>query len=171
MKTYLEYVSEVLGLGTVMLPSPLVAVQADADAELVKPAFFYSSKGAFSEGRDFKKCDLAIINWVQEPLESLFEPAVAKLFGKMLAAMKLSPNRVLVLDCVMNERNLIPNELYKVCDPQVVLFFSSDPISLSEVQIKGPARWLETLSPAALVKDPDSKKLVWNDMQRVMKEL
>ncbi len=161
MKDYLQYVSDVLGVKAIMQDQPRV------DSH-VGPAYFYSANGAVAGGV-FKKYSLVIVNWVQDPSESLFDSQVAELFGKMLAAMKISSEQVLVLDCVMNERKLIPSELFKICDPQNVLFFSHEPEKLSSVQLKGSANWLETLSPAVLLKDAGSKKLVWSDMQKIMK--
>lgn len=165
-KTYLDYLSEVLGLQAVMMPAPVAGPEA-----LNRPAYFYSSEGACPEGRGFHKCRLAIVNWVREPKDSLFEPEVADLFGKMLTAMKLPAADVWVLDCVMNERGLIPNELFKLCEPQCVLFFSREPSQLGEMQLRGPTRWLETFSPALLLSEAASKKIVWNDMQKIMREL
>lgn len=168
MNAYAQYLSDVLGLRQVMMPTPV----ASADEVLAaRPAFFHSAQGPQIEGRDFHRPALAVVNWVQDPRESLFDPQVAELFNKMLAAMKLPAEKVLVLDCVMNERGLIPNGLFKVCEPSWVLFFSREPAHLGEVQIKGPARWIETLSPALLLEQPGAKKQVWADMQKVMREL
>ncbi len=170
MKTYLEYLTQVLGVNAVMMPLPLAATGLSAESGN-QPAFFYSAAGPWHEGQDFQKIELAIVNWVHEQSESLFDPAVGDLFGKMLAAMKIPAEKVLVLDCVMNEHERIPNELFKICEPQIVLFFATEPTHLGEFQIKGPARWLETLSPAFLLQNPASKKIVWNDMQKVMREI
>jgi hypothetical protein len=182
MKSYLLYLNEVLGVNGVMMPTPLQAhvvahsgghsgSPAEEIEGLEKPAFFYSPHGAMSEGQSFSNAKLAIVNWVHQADESLFEDETADLFEKMFAAMKILPQDVLVLDCVMNERNLIPNELYKIASPQIVLFFCSEPSQMGEFQIKGPARWIETLSPAFLRHNPSSKKIVWKDMQKVMGSL
>lgn len=172
MKSYLQYLHEVLGLNGVMMPTPFPMASPVEDVDgLAKPAFFYSPKGPVTEGQDFSQAKLVILNWVHQADESLFEAQTADLFQKMFAAMKIRPTDVLILDCVMNERNLIPNELYKVASPQIVLFFTSEPSQMGEFQIKGPARWLETLSPAFLRQNPESKKIVWKDMQKIMAAL
>lgn len=178
MKSYLQYLNEVLGVSGVMMPTPLqahaVAHIAESQTEvdgLEQPAFFYSPQGPMSEGQSFSNAKLAIVNWVHHADDSLFEDETSDLFEKMFAAMKILPADVLVLDCVMNERNLIPNELYKIASPQIVLFFCTEPSLMGEFQIKGPARWIETLSPAFLRHNPASKKIVWKDMQKVMSSL
>lgn len=174
MKTALHYISEVLGVDSPILPVPWQGpVSAehtqDSSLSLETPAFFYSSAGAVESFQGHEP--LVIVNWVREAHESIFRGEVRDLFQKMFSAMKIDSNQVLILDCVMNERNLIANELFKISSPKWVLFFGSEPIHAGEFQIKGPSRWLETFSPAVLVKNPQSKKIVWNDLQKIMREV
>ncbi|HEY1079326.1 MAG TPA: hypothetical protein VGE46_04485, partial [Bdellovibrio sp.] len=68
-------------------------------------------------------------------------------------------------------RSQLPSEFAKICEGKVVVVFSSFPKDLGELIFKGPGKWLETYSPAYLLEDPGAKKVVWNDLQKVMKEL
>ncbi|MFP5519508.1 MAG: hypothetical protein ACLGGX_06365, partial [Bdellovibrionia bacterium] len=54
---------------------------------------------------------------------------------------------------------------------QAVLMFSDSPENLGQLQIRGGFKWLETFSPAYLLSHPEAKKIVWSDMQKIMKEL
>lgn len=172
MKDYIDYLQNVLGIKTAMFAAPVaVAPVVAGEVALATPAFFYSPRGPLVEGQTYNQAKLAIVNWVHDAKDSLFETETSDLFQKMFAAMKIAPSDVLIVDCVMNERQLIPNELYKIASPQVVLFFCTDPANMGEFQVRGPARWLETLSPAFLVQNPNAKKAVWNDLQKVMREL
>lgn len=140
---------------------------ASLDSALYKPAFFVSADGDIRSPLE-AEYKLIILNYVQDPAESLFEVKVADLFSKMLSAMKLKPGSFLVVDCLMNERPLIPAEAQRFFKASHVLMFSSHPDQLSEFHIRGGFQWLETFSPAYLLKHPEAKKLVWNDMQKVM---
>lgn len=172
MKDYLNYLQDVLGIRSALFSAPVALPSAaEAESDLATPAFFYSPRGPLVEGRSFSQAKLAIVNWVHHAQESLFEAQTADLFQKMFVAMKISIDEVLIVDCVMTDRQLIPNELYKIASPQVVLFFCAEPANMGEFQVRGPARWLETLSPTFLLKNPQAKKTVWNDLQKVMREL
>ncbi len=165
MKNYLNYVNEVLGVHTIMQSQglPLKA------SEITMPAFFYTEQGPLLI--DFsQKWDLVFINWKQKDSDSLFAYENKELFSKMLTAMKLENKNILILDCILNEKSIIANELLKHCQTDHVLFFTHEPISKGELQIKGSVLWLETFSPALLVQNPTLKKQVWNDLQKMMKE-
>jgi hypothetical protein len=161
MKDYLNYLQDVLGLQSVMLPK--------SDQESVRPQF-YTVRGAFQPG-EFAHYELVFLNILTQSKESLFLPEVQDLFGKMKAAMKLKNLQVLELDCTVDDRSMLPSELAKLCEGKVVVVFSSFPKDLGEFIFKGPGHWLETYSPAYLLEDPAAKKVVWNDLQKVMKEL
>jgi hypothetical protein len=98
-------------------------------------------------------------------------PEVQDLAAKMKAAMKLRNLQVLELDCTVDDRSQLPSELAKVCESKVVVVYSSFPKDIGELIFKGPGKWIETYSPAYLLEDPGAKKVVWNDLQKVMKEL
>lgn len=115
--------------------------------------------------------ELVFLNILTQSKESLFNPAVEDLFGKMKAAMKLKNLQVLELDCTVEDRSHLPSELAPLCESKVVVVFSSFPKDLGEFIFKGPGHWLETYSPAYLLEDPGAKKVVWNDLQKVMREL
>ncbi|MNL49150.1 hypothetical protein D3C87_1720600 [compost metagenome] len=78
---------------------------------------------------------------------------------------------MLDLDCTVDDRSQLPSELAKKVESKVVVVFSSFPKDIGELIFKGPGKWIETYSPAYLIEDPSAKKVVWNDLQKVMREL
>ena len=142
---------------------------ADSEKAPIQTRFFTAS-GAF-EPAEFPHLELVFLNVVTQAKESLFRPEVQDLFSKMKSAMKLNNLQVLELDGTVDDRSQLPAELAKVCEAKVVVVFSSFPKDIGELIFKGPGKWLETYSPAYLLEDPGAKKVVWNDLQKVMKEL
>lgn len=161
MKDYIQYLQDVLGLKNVALP---------LSATSQRPIQFFSSQGSFLP-TDFLHFELIFLNILTQPHESIFKSEVRELFDKMKAAMKLRNLQVLELDCTVEDRSQLPSELAKICESKVVVVFSSFPKDLGELIFKGPGMWLETYSPAYLLQDAPAKKVVWNDLQKVMKEL
>lgn len=160
MKDYVQYLQEVLGLQNVMLPP--------SEGEKTQ-ALFFTSQGPFVT--PFHHYELVFINVLTQSKESFFIPEVRELFEKMKAAMKLKNLQVLELDCTIEDRSQLPSELAQICESKIVVVFSSFPKDIGELVFKGPGKWLETYSPAYLLEDPGAKKVVWNDLQKVMKEL
>lgn len=181
MQAYVKYLEQVLGVQKVLVDrKDLLAEGAFADgsshsamgSEFEIPAFFYSSQGPVKTGHFFQKVRLAIINEVDALHDSVFQnKQVSELFVKMKAALKLPESQILVLDCVMNDRNLIPAEFLKIVEAQGVLWFSRSPQAPGRVQEIGDAKWVEAYSPSHLIDHPDDKKWVWSQMQLLMKEL
>lgn len=163
MKDYLRYMQDVLGLQNIML-SP------DPSAEGGVAARFYSRQGPWTP-LERQHAEVVFLNILTQPKESFFVPAVEDLFGKMKAAMKLKNLQVLELDCTVEDRSHVPSELAKFCESKVVVVFSSFPKDPGEFIFKGPGHWIETYSPAYLLEDAGAKKVVWNDLQKVMREL
>ncbi|KYG63173.1 hypothetical protein AZI86_15830 [Bdellovibrio bacteriovorus] len=161
MKDYIQYLQDVLGLQSVMLPK--------SDQEPLGTQF-YGPQGPF-QPTEFQHYELVFLNILTQAKESLFLPEVQDLFGKMKTAMKLKNIQVLELDCTVDDRSLLPSELAKLCEGKVVVVFSSFPKDLGEFIFKGPGHWIETYSPSYLLEDAGAKKVVWNDLQKVMKEL
>ncbi|MBV2169511.1 MAG: hypothetical protein KUL82_12470 [Bdellovibrio sp.] len=161
MKDYIVYLQEVLGLQNVMLPS--------SEGSTVRTQF-YTPQGPFEPG-EFQHYELVFLNILTQSKESLFLPEVQDLFVKMKSAMKLKNIQVLELDCTVEDRSQLPSELAKHCEGKVVVVFSSFPKDIGELIFKGPGKWIETYSPAYLLEDAGAKKVVWNDLQKVMKEL
>lgn len=161
MKDYLQYLQDVLGIQNVML-SP----QKNQEAKTQ----FFNSQGPFTavEQGHF---ELIFLNILTQSKESFFLPDVRDLFEKMKSAMKLRNLQTLELDCAVEDRSQLPSELAKICESRVVVVFSSFPKDIGELIYKGPGKWIETYSPAYLLEDPGAKKVVWNDLQKVMKEL
>lgn len=165
MKDYIQYLQDVLGLQNVML-SP---AEADRTGDEVKTRFF-SAEGPFT-AHDFQHYELVFLNILTQAKESFFNKDVRDLFDKMKAAMKLKNIQVLELDCTVDDRSQLPSELAKICESKVVVVFSSFPKDIGELIFKGPGKWIETYSPAYLLEDAGAKKVVWNDLQKVMREL
>ncbi|MDG0816232.1 hypothetical protein [Bdellovibrio svalbardensis] len=171
MKDYIQYLEEVLGLQKVMIakdPSTSSAVKAQ----------FFTEQGSFAPAgatlqtpTDIQHYELIFLNILTQAKESIFLPETKELFGKMKAAMKLVNLQVLELDCTVEDRSQLPSELAKICESKVVVVFSSFPKDIGELIFKGPGKWIETYSPAYLIEDAGAKKVVWNDLQKVMKEL
>lgn len=168
MKDYVQYLQEVLGLQNVMMTPEPQQSQAISSAPSV-PRFF-TRKGPF-EPQEKAYYELIFLNVVTQSKESIFVPEVNELFEKMKAAMKLRNLQILDLDCTVEDRSQLPSAMAQVCESRVVVVFSSFPKDLGELIYKGPGKWIETYSPAYLLEDPGAKKVVWNDLQKVMKEL
>lgn len=163
MKDYIHYLQDVLGLHNIML------APEQAASEAAKTQFF-SSKGPFTVS-EIRHYELIFLNILTQSKESLFLPEVHDLYSKMKAAMKLRSLQVLELDCTVEDRSQLPSELAQICESKVVVVFSSFPKDIGELIFKGPGKWIETYSPAYLLEDPGAKRVVWNDLQKVMKEL
>lgn len=131
---------------------------------------FFTPQGPLNAGEQ-KYFELVFLNIVTQEKESFFLPQVRDLFDKMKSAMKLKNIQILELDCTVEDRSLLPSELAEICESKVVVVFSSFPKDLGEMIYKGPGKWIETYSPAYLLEDASAKKVVWNDLQKVMKEL
>lgn len=177
MNSYLKYIEQVLGVQKILVDrKEVLGANAPADHEFSHgsfevPAFFYNDSGPIKAGQNFYRTPLAIINFIDKAEDSLFESQVADLFGKMKAALKLPEDKILNLDCVLNERALVVAEFLKIAEVRCVLLFSREPEKLGQMQKLGEAIWVQTFSPAVLLERPDLKKQVWSDMQKLMKEL
>lgn len=161
MEDYLKYLQDVLGLKSIILP------QENGSTEKIQ---FVSRNGPLDRNQNIQ-LELAFLNIVTQPKESLFLPATYDLFDKMKMAMKLRNIQFAEFDCLVEDRSKIPSEFYKFCNSKIVVLFSSFPEHLGELRIVGSGSWIETYSPAYLLEDPAAKKIVWSDLQKVMKEL
>lgn len=161
MKDYIQYLQDVLGLQNVMIST---AGRGEVQTR------FFSSQGPF-EPTELLHFEVIFLNILTQSKESLFNPEVRELFNKMRGAMKLNNLQVLDLDCTVEDRSQLPSELAKICESKVVVVFSSFPKDIGELIFKGPGKWLETYSPAYLLEDAAAKKVVWSDLQKVMREL
>jgi hypothetical protein len=161
MLDYLKYLQDVLGLKTVVLPT---------DSLPSEKAKFFKRNGPIDQIHNLQ-FELVFLNILTQPKESLFLPATSELFEKIKLAMKLRNIQFAEFDCVVEDRSQIPSEFYKFFSSKVVVLFSSFPQNLGEMRIIGSGLWLETYSPAYLVEDPSAKKVVWSDLQKVMREL
>lgn len=168
MKDYIQYLEEVLGLQKVMISQP--AQSSGEVAATAARAQFFTERGAF-EPSSLQHFELIFLNILTQARESIFLPETKDLFAKMKAAMKLRNLQYLELDCTVEDRSQLPSELAKLCESKVVVVFSSFPKDIGELIYKGPGKWIETYSPAYLLEDAAAKKVVWNDLQKVMKEL
>lgn len=162
MKDYIQYLKDVLGIQNIMISSD--------EGRREEKAYFFTSQGPFNSSV-FPSYELIFLNILTQSKESFFRPEVRDLFEKMKSAMKLKNLQVLELDCSVDDRSQLPSELAKICEGKVVVVFSSFPKNIGELIFIGPSKWIETYSPAYLLEDATAKKVVWNDLQKVMKEL
>ena len=126
-----------------------------------------------------------------------FVGAAGQLLTKIIEAMKLTRDKVYIANCLKcrppDNRSPLPTELV-TCNPILMrqigiirpkiicalgkfaaqtLLQSEEPIG----RLRGRffeahgARVMPTFHPAYLLRNPAEKKLVWDDMQKVMKEL
>ena len=126
-----------------------------------------------------------------------FVGAAGQLLTKIIQAMKLDREKVYIANCLKcrppNNRNPLPTEMatcnpilmrqIEIIRPKVIcalgkfaaqtLLQSEQPIS----RLRGRffeihnTRVIPTFHPAYLLRNPADKKLVWEDMQKIMKEL
>lgn len=167
MKDYIEYLQKVLGVQGVMLPQ----AEGELGAKLSqKLASFYTVQGEFSPSEK-QHVEVVFLNILGRPQDSLFNPAVYDLFEKMRGAMKIENLQVLELDCTVDDRAQLPSLLAEVCEARYIIVFSAFPKDIGTLVLKGAGRWIETHSPAYLMEDPSAKKVVWNDLKKIMREL
>ena len=126
-----------------------------------------------------------------------FVGAAGQLLTKIIQAMKLSREKVYIANCLKcrppGNRNPLPTEVVtcnpiltrqiEIIRPKIIcalgkfaaqtLLQSEEPIS----RLRGrffeihQVRVMPTFHPAYLLRNPLDKKLVWQDMQKIMKEL
>jgi|GEM_PF-1245916 len=176
MQDYLRYLKDVLGLQNVMLPQvpehEALGAQFGIDVEKLQAGNqqFFTANGPLVM-TEKKHLELIFINILTQSKESLFNPEVKSLFAKMKSAMKLENIQVMEVDCTVEDRSKLPSALAEMFEAKVVVVFSSFPKDIGELIYKGPGKWIETYSPAYLIEDAGAKKVVWNDLQKVMREL
>ncbi len=119
-------------------------------------------------------CDLLIINVKTQDKEDWNKSAVKDLYTKMKAAMKLDHLQVIewqVEDSVFkkdHEKEILLQKVLQKFQAQFVLVFSSFPFKMGELRLVSHSQWIETYSPAYLLEDGASKKIVWQDLQKLM---
>ena len=126
-----------------------------------------------------------------------FVGAAGQLLTKIIQAMKLSREEVYIANCLKcrppGNRNPLPTEIatcqpilfkqLEIIQPDIIcalgkfaaqtLLKTEEPISRLRGRFfdwKG-IKILPTFHPAYLLRNPSDKKLVWEDMQKIMKEL
>lgn len=175
MKDYLKYLNEVLGVQGALLNSDQQAESiamengTEVFSENLQDVFFTKS-GPFKP-TTFQHFEVVFLNILTQSKESYFSPEVFELASKMKNAMKLRNVQTIELDCLIHDRSVLPSKLAELCEARIVVVYSSFPKDLSELIFKGPGKWIETYSPAYLLEDPAAKKIVWGDLQKVMREL
>ena len=150
---YFSYVKNVLGVKTLQSARIRQSLQEQPAAEA---------------------CDLLFLHLKQAADQSIFAPESKDLLDKMIQAMRLGDRQYLILECDLTGNTLPLNQILqqysqKVGTPFMVLF-STKP-SNSSIQNLGTMKFLESYSPSYLLQKPNTKKLAWADLQKVMKEL
>lgn len=126
-----------------------------------------------------------------------FVGAAGQLLTKIIQAMKLERNKVYIANCLKcrppGNRNPLPTEMatcnpillrqIEIVRPKVIcalgkfaaqtLLQSEEPISRLRGRFfdRHNTRVMPTFHPAYLLRNPADKKRVWEDMQKIMKEL
>lgn len=127
-----------------------------------------------------------------------FVGAAGQLLSKIIQAMKLRREDVYIANCLKcrppQNRNPLPSEIVacnpilmrqiEIIRPQVIcalgkfaaqtLLGSDEPISRLRGKFhewKFGAKIMATFHPAYLLRNPEDKKIVWQDMQQIMAEL
>ncbi len=126
-----------------------------------------------------------------------FVGAAGQLLTKIIEAMKLTREKVYIANCLKcrppQNRNPLPEEILAcnpilkaqidIIHPEIVVTlgkFAAQTLLGSDVAITrlrgrfydwNGVKLMPTLHPAYLLRNPSDKKLVWEDMQKVMKEL
>ncbi|WP_413291124.1 hypothetical protein [Bdellovibrio sp. HCB337] len=119
-------------------------------------------------------CDLLFLNLKQAADLSVFAKESADLLDKMIQAMRLGGRRHLIMEHDLTAAPLSLNQILqqysqKVSTPFVVVF-STKPSS-NNLQNLGSMKFIESFGPSYLLQNPNTKKLAWADLQKVMKEL
>lgn len=147
METYLHYLKDVLGIQSVIIS----AKDADIHRHQV--------------------VDVLFVNVITDYRESLKNHDVAELFEKMRAAMKLDSFRAVCVDYTPKDSNSIYSDINQAYDARFVVVMKNEPLKSGELRIRGPSIWMETFNPFYLLENQGTKKLVWNDLQKIMKRL
>ncbi len=126
-----------------------------------------------------------------------FVGAAGQLLNKIIGAMKLTRGQVYIANCLKcrppQNRNPLPTEIVtcnpilmrqiEIIRPRVIcalgkfaahtLLKTEEPISRLRGRFFdfGGIKLMPTFHPAYLLRNPDDKKFVWEDMQKIMKEL
>ncbi len=126
-----------------------------------------------------------------------FVGAAGQLLTKIILAMKLKREEVYIANCLKcrppNNRSPLPEEIQtcrpillrqiEIINPKIIctlgkfaaqtLLETQEPISRLRGRFFnwGKFRVMPTFHPAYLLRNPADKKLVWEDMQKIMKEL
>lgn len=126
-----------------------------------------------------------------------FVGAAGQLLTKIIEAMKLTRDDVYIANCLKcrppQNRNPLPEEIavcspilerqIRIIRPKIIcalgkfaaqtLLSTTDPITRLRGRFfdRGGVRVIPTFHPAYLLRNPADKKLVWQDMKLIMKEL
>jgi len=147
MESYLNYLDEVLGIKNI----------------------FMNRESAHA--LEHQVVDILFVNIIKETHESLKEPSVRELFDKILAAMKIETLKVASIDYSGRSAESLYMDINQAFDSKFVIVMSREPMKSGELRIMGPSLWMEIFNPAYLLEHPGTKKLVWIDLQKVMKRL
>jgi hypothetical protein len=129
---------------------------------------------SLQEHTQIESCDLLFLHLKQASDQSVFAPECKDLLDKMIQAMRLGGRQFLILECDLTgstatRTQILQQYSQKISTPFVVLF-STKPNG-NALQNLGTMKFIESYSPSYLLQNPNTKKLAWADLQKVMKEL
>lgn len=121
-------------------------------------------------------CDILFLHFKTPEDQSVFVPDSKELLDKMIQAMRLENKTFQILEHdAQKEGVLFGNSLVQHVNQNVsasfVVIFTAKPSRNGVIQNLGMQKFLETLSPSYLLQNANAKKMVWLDLQKVMKEL
>ena len=112
--------------------------------------------------------DLLFLNLKDASGPSALSGEARELLDKMIAAMKLGSKSFDVQES--NAAHFSRTSIGELKSPFVILF-TDKPEKNGLIQNLGTHKYMETFSPAYLLKNPGAKKVAWGDLQKVMKEI
>lgn len=143
--SYLNYLSEVLGVHQILRPEGLAGAEASASAQLAGDQFAHRL-------------------WVfdRPGKSSLTESA---LFKKMMEALKLDLSEIRVFEFEVGELNTLEDDLVFSAP---VLSFSTEATQWLQARPVPPAVLISTFGPRDLEPNPQLKRQAWNDLQKLI---
>lgn len=104
--------------------------------------------------------------------QSVFQNETRDVFAKMVQALKLPPQNLLVLEAMGARRSeeLIDYLIHQLHSPMQILILSQSETK-SDPLLKGRHTFYITHSPLDFVESPDLKKIAWSVMQKIRAQI
>ncbi|MBK9321679.1 MAG: hypothetical protein IPM97_01775 [Bdellovibrionaceae bacterium] len=119
-------------------------------------------------------CDLLFIHIKESQDQGISVQESKELLDKMIQAMRLGGKKHLIYEHEVDgdiDVVALVSSMAAVRPSSFVVVFSAKPGASGVIKNLGVQKYLETFSPSYLLQNPAAKKVVWADLQKVMKEL